>query len=168
MKGFIYKLYGDEHDLVYYGSTIQKLSTRLAGHRREIFSGASSRYLFHTGEPVKITLVEIVDYEDKLELKQRENYYIKNFPCVNKNSACGVDIEKRKEHHKKYWAKNKDKIAERQAEYYLKKKEKYKLRESKRPVIYNDCECGGRYTNKNKSTHFKSKKHTKYMVNKDL
>ena len=174
MKGYIYKLYGDNHSLVYYGSTIQPLSRRLAGHKRDMFTGVTSRFLFHTGEPVKICLMEIVEYEDKMQLKSREAYYIKNFDCVNKNNPC-IEMSKKEycllkskepkavARTKKYREKNKDKISTSCSEYYEKNKDQFKLRESKRIVTYNDCECSGRFTNKNKSTHLKSKKHQKYI-----
>jgi len=29
-----------------------------------------------------------------------------------------------------------------------------------------ECECGGRYTRRNKAQHFKSQKHQKYLENK--
>tara|TARA_R110000772_G_C12996178_1_gene407627 strand:- start:12 stop:542 length:531 start_codon:yes stop_codon:yes gene_type:complete len=172
MKGFIYKLYCDNNDLVYYGSTIQKLSCRIAGHRRDWKNkaGTKSHLLFDTGEKVKITLVEIVEYEDKLELNQRENHYIKNFPCVNKQLPQLFNYTSKADYFKQYKKinksridlyreKNKDKIAETKKKYREKNKDKI----AERAGIHNDCECGGRYTNINKSTHFKTKKHTKYI-----
>jgi len=151
MKGFIYKLYGDNHDLVYYGSTIQKLSIRIAGHRRDWKNkaGTKSHLLFDTGELVKITLVEIVEYEDKLELNQKENHYIKNFPCVNKQLPQLFNYTSKADYFKQYVKNNKSRIALTHLRVY-------------------NCECGANIKIRSKSTHLKSKKHTKYITNKDL
>lgn len=47
-------------------------------------------------------------------------------------------------HNKNYYKKNKDKLKE---------------------LI--NCECGGKYRKYNKSKHFKTKKHLKYLENKE-
>ena len=80
-KGMIYKIYNDSiPDKVYYGSTIQPLHKRLYLHKK-LDSNCSSKILFPGG---KIVLVEKFPCKDKIELLQRERYYIENNECVNK------------------------------------------------------------------------------------
>jgi hypothetical protein len=65
--------------------------------------------------------------------------------------------EKIKENSKNYYEKNKEKILEKGKKYLEENKEK-------RNKKFN-CPCGGKYTHIHKSTHFKSKKHQKYLEN---
>jgi len=78
--------------------------------------------------------------------------------------------------YNKYYEENKDKIKSRSLENYNKNKKdilikmkeyqeqhKDELRAKANEKI--DCECGGRYTRRNKSTHMKSKKHLNYVNN---
>ena len=86
-------------------------------------------------------------------------------------SKCCVHCIKRKE----YYEENKDKIIERSLENYSKNKElilqKMKeYRESHKEEIKAkanekvECECGGRYTKRNKSSHMKSNRHQKFIT----
>jgi hypothetical protein len=69
--------------------------------------------------------------------------------------------------------KNKDKIKRQVSDQYEKKEEKIKqvkeYREKNKESLNAHakerlvCECGGRYTRGNKSTHIKSKKHKDYV-----
>jgi len=74
-----------------------------------------------------------------------------------------------------YYEKNKDKIKKQVSDQYEKKREE-KLKQVKEYREKNKeslnvrakerllCECGGRYTRGNKSTHMKSRKHKDYVV----
>ena len=78
--------------------------------------------------------------------------------------------------YNKYYKDNKDKIIQRSLENYnnnkddkLKKmkeyQEKHKDEIKAKANEKVSCECGGRYTKRNKSTHMKSKKHQEYVSN---
>lgn len=43
------------------------------------------------------------------------------------------------------------------------KKEEYKQRQKEWQLIKHECECGGSYSNSNKSQHMKSSRHLKYL-----
>ena len=127
----IYKITSALHpDLVYYGSTTKKyLCERMSQHRDN----------FKRFPNAKRAVYEVIQYEDaKIELveeveenpKEREQYYIDNFPCVNKLNAYlpGDPAEKlkqwkkdnperQKEHLKKYYEENKEAIQEQTAQY---------------------------------------------------
>ena len=94
-NSFIYKiecLGGDAND-IFIGSTIQPLSKRMALHRthyKEKCDGKNvkcpSSILFdkYGIENCKISLIEQVNLNNRLELERLEQQYIKNINCVNK------------------------------------------------------------------------------------
>jgi len=92
-NGKIYKIEpinGDEGD-IYIGSTCQPyLSSRMYKHRSEYRkkkqSCCKSHSLFdkYGVENCNIILLEMVNVNNKMELQQREAYYIKLLKCVNK------------------------------------------------------------------------------------
>jgi hypothetical protein len=151
----------------------------------------SSFYLFFTYgiDQCEIELVEDVLEENILE---REEYWICNTQnCNIKSAYLGLtkkeydkqyrkeNSEKLKEYDKQYYKDNKEKLDTYKKEYLEKNKEKYreyqrnyqrKYRQKKEPSKEAEnrdtqvkCECGGHYTLRNRSTHFKTKKHTKYF-----
>jgi len=89
------------------------------------------------------------------ENKDKLLEYQNNYNLVNKDKI------------KEYREKNKDKIRERaceyRADYYKNNIDKFKERAHQEF----ECECGGRYTYGGKSTHFKTKKHIKYLANQN-
>jgi hypothetical protein len=84
-NGKIYRIHSYQTDLVYYGSTTEKLSRRLSGHKSNIKSGSSvsSKRIFEYDD-VMITLIELFPCNSKSELESRERFYIENNQCVNK------------------------------------------------------------------------------------
>ena len=96
------------------------------------------------------TMIETEKYccKDGNEATARERYW---YETLNGNMNNNVPNRSQKE----YVKSNKEIIKERQQQYYLDTKE-----------IKNEkfiCECGGKYTTQNKSTHFKSKKHQNFI-----
>jgi hypothetical protein len=200
----IYKLVGG--GLIYYGSTCNELNKRLYQHKQKN-NNCKSKLLFDSGDKVEIILVEKYLCNDKIELHQRERYYIENFECVNKYIPLRTQKEyrddnkdkikewrevnkeelkdKKKEYYENnkdnikdkindYYKDNKDKIKERKKEYYEDNKDKIKdkiikYQEDNKDKIKewqnkkNICECGGLYTQSNKSIHNKTKKHIKFF-----
>jgi hypothetical protein len=112
----IYKLVNDELNLTYYGSTCDELRKRLYGHKNKSNS-CKSKIMFESGE-VKIYLVEKFPCNDRIELNQKERYYIENNKCINKNIPTRTQ--------KEYYIDNKEKITEYKKEYYHDNKDKKK------------------------------------------
>lgn len=141
----IYKLTCNDPELIYYGSTIRKLNDRLVSHKSEYKhrNQILARKLFEVGN-VKIHLLEECSIDKRYE---REDYYIRNFPCVNKKFAIGD----RKYTDKKYYENNKDKCNERSKEKYYRKWEEYHQTTT--------CECGSEVQKYNLNKHKKTKKH---------
>ena len=65
------------------------------------------------------------------------------------------------EKHKQYRENNKKEISEQRKQHYQKNKKEIN---EKRNQQFN-CECGGKYTLTNRSRHFKTKNHIKFLEN---
>ena len=183
----IYKVISDCGNLIYVGSTTKPyLSTRLAQHKSLYKSYKKQSKdnkitvfrLFDEYEPenCQIILIENVNCNSKNELHARERYYIESLDCVNKNIPCRLGKEYYyKEYYKEYNKVNEEKMKEYQKEYYDNNKES-KLQYLKEHYQQNkdkfnekhSCECGGKYTQGNKSHHFSSQRHINYTIKKPL
>ena len=124
-NGKIYKLVSNHTDKIYIGSTVQTLSKRIGGHRSNY-----KAYLNGRGNNVtsfqlvcfpdcKIYLIELCNCNSKIELEQRERYYIESIECCNKNIPSRTrkewyqaNYDKITENKKIYREVNKDKIKE--------------------------------------------------------
>jgi hypothetical protein len=136
-KAKIYRIVSNVCDLVYYGSTCETLSQRLAQHRANY-----KRYLEGKNNNVtsfeiiekgnyEIVLVENYPCNSKEELHRRERFYIENNECVNKQVPCRTkkefyedNREKILEYQKEYREENREKISEKKKEYYEDNREK--------------------------------------------
>ena len=133
-NGRIYLIRGG--DEVYYGSTTQSLSKRMAKHRWEYKNERAtckSSFLFLTYgvENCVIELVELFPCTSCEELNAREGHWIRNNPCVNRCIAGRTHAEYRAENKEKaaeysvkYRNANKEKLSEKKAEYRKANKEK--------------------------------------------
>jgi hypothetical protein len=166
-KGKIYKIISlNDDSLVYYGSTCQRLSKRLSGHKTKHIQYQKGKGDYVTSfkvfdaENVKIYLVEDCPCENKEQLHAREGYYIRNNECVNKcipGRGYKQYYQDNKEKHKKYRDDHKEKNKIYWKEHRLRNKEKLSK-------TY-ECECGsiGQLVSKNR--HERSKKHQSYIAN---
>ena len=142
-KGKIYKLVSFQTDKVYVGSTCSLLSKRFYEHKMK-FKKSHDKLNLTSFEILKyadcdIILLEDFPCENRNQLHARERYYIESLSCVNKN----IPTRTRKE----YAINNKD-----------------KLNALKR--VKHDCECGSKYTSTHKSDHAKTKRHKKFIEEK--
>ena len=130
-NGKIYKLVNDELNLTYYGSTCNELRKRLSGHKTKK-NICTSKIMFESGE-VKIYLVEKFPCNDRLELNQRERYYIENNECINKcipnrTKKEWIEVNKKNiaKQKKEYREINKEQIKEQRKRHYQENKEQKK------------------------------------------
>jgi len=105
----IYKIYSlSNEELVYFGSTTQRLSQRKAEHvkdsKKEHYNG-SSKIIINNGN-WKMELIQDYPCLNRLELETLEGDYIKNNKCIN------IMIPARTK--KQYRDANRDKIRENQ------------------------------------------------------
>ena len=111
-KSKIYKIYSlSNEELVYYGSTTQRLSQRKAEHvkdsKKEHYNG-SSKIIINNGN-WKMELIQDYPCLNRLELETLEGEYIKNNKCIN------LMIPARTK--KQYRDANRDKIRENQKKW---------------------------------------------------
>ena len=139
MKGYIYKITSPSTDKIYIGSTILSIKHRLYCHIKN--NNCSSMEIIKYGN-VEIILLEEMEYENKIELRKKENEYIEinKTLCVNKLSPY-ADDDAKKNYQSVYRSKHCAEINKK-----------------------NNCECGGKYSRKHKSLHFKTKKHQNYLI----
>tara|TARA_R110001592_G_scaffold346885_1_gene639753 strand:+ start:106 stop:558 length:453 start_codon:yes stop_codon:yes gene_type:complete len=109
-NGKIYKIYCDENDDIYYGSTTQELYMRLRQHKTlKYVSRNIMKNTYH------IELVELYPCNNRIELETRERYYIENNKCVNNYIPTRTKKEYEEQHRqqarertKKWVEKNKE------------------------------------------------------------
>lgn len=166
-NGKIYKIVCNETGEVYYGSTTQKISQRVAKHKqpKEL---CMAKQILNRGN-FDYSLVEDYPCDNKEQLHRRERWFIENCDCINKviplrtqqeyreqNKELRVEydkiyrqtnLERIKENKKEYYEKNKTEINKKMVEYGQKHKEDKKLYDKK----YN-------HINKEKITAYKKEK----------
>ena len=174
----IYKIECNISGKIYVGSTCEPtLARRLAGHvgdYKKYLNGnhnyVSSFDIIKNGN-YDIVLIESFTCNSKDELYAKERYWTNKLDCVNRYKNQGLFNELgEKEYKKAYREINKDKINEKNKEYYDNNKEYFKEHNKEyydnnkeRINEKNNCQCGGLYTNANKSKHIKSQKHQNYI-----
>jgi len=123
-KAYIYRLYCDNPELFYYGSSTARINHRLAHHKCSL--KATSKRLFLESSNVKIELIEKYPCSSKKELANRERFFIENNQCVNFQLPARTDEEKkiyRINKYKIYYQKNKERINENSKNFKKKNKE---------------------------------------------
>jgi hypothetical protein len=161
MSHFIYKIWSEKGDMVYYGSTSNKRGAiqRYQGHlseykTRPMKMQCSSKLLFDS-YGIENCLFQILEECESVEYKyRRERWYIENNICVNRILPAPTK-EEVKESKKKYQANHKEHKKNYDEEYREKNKDKINEK-----II---CECGGLYLIRHISTHNKTKKHQTYL-----
>ena len=165
----LYKIVCNVTGKIYVGSTTEpSLASRLTGHK--------SHYKYYlTGKRDYITSFEILkngNYYIELicnaactskdELNAIEGYHIRNLDCVNRcvpgrtqkqyNDDHAVEIKKYK--------KNYSEVHAVKIKQYINQYTKDNADKLKQKI---NCECGGKHTYANISTHLKSIKHQNYL-----
>jgi hypothetical protein len=170
----IYKIFSYSGDKIYIGATTkQYLSQAMSKHRdnyTQYKKGKTTHIsLFDLFDEYEIgnCLIELIDSRpcaNKNEASKFQGEYVKSLDCINKHIPGRTD--------KEYYQDNKVKILDYKKEYYETNKEKmneitkqYFKDNKERLNEKNACECGGRYTFRNKSSHLRSARHLYYLDN---
>jgi hypothetical protein len=164
-KGKIYKIVSPSHpELVYYGSTIGKLNTRLYKHKLH----ECSSKLITCYNDAKIELIENWPCENRQELEKRERYYIDTFECVNINVPGRTQAERKKKYddtHKEKLQNYRNENKKRKVDYDKKRRNENKEKIQERRKLTFVCECGSTSTTDHKSRHIRSKIHQDFINN---
>ena len=131
--GRIYKIYSNEYDKIYIGSTRKKLNERLTQHKsqyKQFLKNKHNNYVSSfeiLNKGGKIGLIIEFDDINNDTLKKWERFYIeqnKNI-CINKNMPITTD-EEQKAQKKEYKEANKERHKQYMKEYNEANKGKYK------------------------------------------
>lgn len=152
----VYRIWSLKGDLVYYGSTSNKrgANQRWNGHTNKSNS-CSSKVLFDTYGLKECQFQIIEECNTKEEALLREKWWICNNKCVNKIVPFLTE-EEIKEKKKEYTDLHKDHKKEYDKKYREDKKEKHTLKIQ--------CECGGFYQKKHRSSHLNTQLHQNYTT----
>jgi len=175
--GFTYEIRDKTNtDLVYYGSSeLPSLEDRMRNHLssfknwKNTGAGYCSSFKVLDLNNYKETLLKIVFFTIKWELREQERHLIEHRVCVNENIPNRTMAEwyqdnkekkaewyqDNKEKKAEWYQDNKENLKERHADYYQANKEKL--------VKKFNCPCGGKYTHINKSAHNKTKRHQNWL-----
>jgi hypothetical protein len=126
-SGFIYKLSCKNSLKTYYGSTTGDIANRLTEHIHKYKRGVKhSSGDIIAGGNYCIEELELIDFEDKNELRERERFYIMNDKnCINKNIPNRTSKDwhlANPNYNKTYYENNKEKHRLYMRSYYLNKK----------------------------------------------
>jgi hypothetical protein len=151
----------------YVGSTVERyLSRRMAGHKydyklwkegKDSKCGVYDLFEQYGVDNCYIILIENYPCSSKDELKAREEYWREKIATVNINKAFIPPEDRGQKYKKQYREDNKEHIKE-YAESYRKKIRDEKVQ----------CECGSNIKRPNLWKHNQSKKHEKFIQNKEL
>jgi len=174
-RGKIYKLVNDVDNLIYIGSTCNRLCKRLGDHKSSAKVHKERLVYKHLNEigweNVQIILVEKFECKTKEELRARERYWIETLEAkLNKQ----IPTRTKKEIDKKYREENKEKVKETQRLYRDKNKEELANKSKEYRTKKHDditkrvyCDCGGYYQFAHKYHHTHTKKHKEWENNSD-
>lgn len=156
MSHYVYKIWSDKGNKVYYGSTCAKRDQRFLNHKSHYRCGrlsCSSKILFDEYGVENCFFEVVEECKDIEELRLREKWYIQNNDCVNRLRPS-ITEEERKEKKKEYYILHIDEKKEYDKIY---RKKRFEERHKKMT-----CECGGKYVIRHKTTHEKTKRHMEY------
>ena len=147
--GKIYKIVCSTTGEVYIGSTTYRWLCQRIGNHVQCYK-AYKKGLFHYCKSFDIIernnfkheVIEEISFNEKIELREREQYWIDNTECINEKPAYNPN---RQEYLQKYRDKHKE---------YSKSRANEKIK----------CVCGCKVSRSNITYHQKTKKHLKLLT----
>ncbi len=127
--GIVYIIECLETGEVYIGSTMRSLEDRYKDHRK-CSGDCSSRRIIERGNHTARAL-EVVDTQDRDQLRIREQYWINQYECVNQTRAYATEEERKDQQRagaKRYRHKNQEVVREACRRYYQENKDKAKAK----------------------------------------
>lgn len=190
-KGLIYKIqHNTINDLVYVGSTIN-FTRRKNEHKSRCNNENNNTLKYRTmranggWDTFRMVVVKLYSCNNKRELDVEEERYRVELQASLNDRRCYRTEEEITEQIKDYQKENREAILEQKKNYYETNKEtileqQKNYREANKEAILEykkdyyeankekakekfNCDCGGKYTYSQKSTHEKSKKHQQFL-----
>jgi len=193
-QGKIYKIECNITNEVYYGSTVKSLSERIRQHKKQRNCSAINiidrgKYTCKIIEEFPCDTVQELEARERWYIENNECINLR-VPGRTRQEWCEDNkvyiAQKAKEYNennkveiaakkKKYYEKNKDEIAQKLKEYREANKVEIneynkQYREANIEILKSKqnekltCDCGGKYTRSNYSTHCRTKKHQDYLI----
>jgi hypothetical protein len=162
-EGKIYKLVGSGTEKIYIGSTCASLYTRLAQHKHSFESKKTTKCRaceLYEHQPVSIVLIESYPCETKKELELREQFWIKELACINKNIPGRTGEEYRKNHKEKIDQKNAQRRADPEKRKHDVEQQKKRLENPEKKLKQQEYE---KQYKKENAERIKLNKQTKYI-----
>jgi len=143
--GIIYKITCNETGECYIGSC-KDIRLRMNKHRCLKDNRCESRHIISRGN-WKYDILETNELDER-ELLVREQYYLNTIDNINKCDAIFQGVKKRNK--------------EQEAAYRKTQYDKINTMRRSQPTII--CECGGSYKKESEARHFRTKKHSDYVL----
>ena len=172
-KGQIYKVVDIGQTKCYIGSTVQRLSSRMAEHRASYKQYKEGKINYYNSvfnlfdefgiENCKIMWMKDYPCSSKKELEAEEGRIQQETDCVNKKIQGRTQQDRyylNLEHNREYQARWKREDRKNNSE---KNKEKDRQRHYSRNATPFQCECGKVCLETSKYRHLNSKKHQEYL-----
>ena len=158
MIGYIYKLTSGIQ--YYYGSTTTTMEKRLRGNYNN-----SAKSIIESGN-YTYEIVEEIEFDEKIQLHQRERFWIENNECINKNIPSRTK--------KEYKIDNAEYLLEKRSEWLIQNSDVDKATkkiyyEKNKDVIRGNalkkvsCVCGSNIAHGGMWMHLQSQKHLNYQ-----
>ena len=162
-EGKIYKLIGSGTEKIYIGSTCGELDRRLWHHNhsfKDPKQNKTSACELYEHQPVSIVLIESYSCETKKELELREQFWIKELACINKNIPGRTGEEYRKDHKEKIDQKNAQRRADPEKRKHDVQQQKKRLENPEKKLKQQEYE---KQYKKENAERIKLNKQTKYI-----
>lgn len=173
MIGKVYKIIHTQSDIIYIGSTFNRLSDRWRTHRcTNINKCVIGKYIQEFGsDQFKIVLIKEYEVVDKTHLEAYEQLWINRTKCINYKSAFKISKITNKDNYQKNKEKNKDYMVDYRVKYREKNREMLnakdkQYREKNKEIIRKKqtekikCSCGKEISKANIAKHLKRVLHS--------
>lgn len=169
--GHIYQIYNEEHPEVvcYVGSTSKTLKARLRSHNNMATNSTNRNYNTpiyvhmreHGRHNFKITLIESIEYTDKINLHMAERRHIERLNPICNRVLPTVSVEERNERVSRWNSENIDRVKEIKRNHYEKERARLITERLNSPII--TCGCGKSIKQLNVRVHNKTKHHKDWV-----
>jgi hypothetical protein len=168
MSYYIYKICCDDLPFFVYVGSTKSFRQRKRSHKSNCNNDNSEKHNFKLYQTIRengdwenwrMVLIEECGEISLTQVRIKEEEHRVKLNAILNSQRCHTTEEEKKERQKEYYENNIEHIKERNKEYGKEYRENNKEKFTEKI----NCECGGKYTYKDKARHFKTKIHLKYI-----